>query len=164
MSSSGQYQTAVASTKLFISSDSGATWTLVTLPTLPRNALFKSNTMSSSGQYQSLVVYGNGLAPGSIYVSNDYGVTWTAVPNISDENLYGVSMSGTGEYQTAVSFATGQNCYISTNYGVSWNPVTTTVMSPYSLTAVAVSDTGAYQTVNAFGGGGIWVSIDSNLI
>jgi hypothetical protein len=71
-----------------------------------------SVSLSSTGQYQTAVVFS-----GQIYTSSDYGINWTA--RDSNRIWYSVSLSSTGQYQTAVVY--GVQIYFSRNYGVTWS-------------------------------------------
>jgi type II secretory pathway pseudopilin PulG/sugar lactone lactonase YvrE len=143
MSSTGQYQTAVAyGENIYISSDTGNTWTAKATP-----LNWTSVAMSSTGQYQTAVASG-----GQIYVSSDYGNAWAAAGNTT--TWTGVAVSSTGQYQTAV--AANDYVYVSTDYGTSW----TAKGSVLNWSGVALSSDGVRQsaTVN---GGNIYVSSDS---
>ena len=65
------YQTAatynVFTGYIYIPNDYGSTWTQAGLPDN-----WQSVSVSSSGMYQTAVIYG-----GLIYISSDYGKTWT---------------------------------------------------------------------------------------
>lgn len=77
-SSTGQYQLVVSgnTSDLWLSSDSGVTWSQLTsastgLPTLSGSAYWSSGTISANGQYILLSIYG-----GSLWMSQDYGRTF----------------------------------------------------------------------------------------
>jgi hypothetical protein len=128
----GQYQTAaVRGGNIFISSDYGVNWTAVTAA---GNRDWTRLSMSSSGQYQTVVVTING----NIWTSADYGVTWTS--RASAANWNGVSVSSTGQYQTAV--VDGGTLWTSSDYGVNW----ATRASTATWNHVSLSSTGQYQT------------------
>jgi hypothetical protein len=70
---------------------------------------FTDIAMSSTGQYQTTVGGRYDDSCGSaadqrhaIYISSDYGNTWTSVESGCDRCWYGVAVSSTGQYQTAV--------------------------------------------------------------
>ena len=77
MSSNGQYQVVVsgATADLWMSSDSGSTWSALGagqgLPVLTGSAYWSSGSISASGQHILLGVYG-----GSLWISSDYGRTF----------------------------------------------------------------------------------------
>ena len=76
MSSTGQYQlvTLNNSSTLYLSSNSGATWTTLGSGNgLPSTAtLYSSGSISATGQYMLLSVFG-----GSLYLSSNYGATFS---------------------------------------------------------------------------------------
>ena len=64
--------------------------------------------------------------------------------NTSIYNWNSVSISDTGQYQSAVQ--TSGNIYTSSDYGVTWNLVTSTSGAPFSSwVSISVSSTGKYQ-------------------
>jgi photosystem II stability/assembly factor-like uncharacterized protein len=96
--------------------------------------------MSSSGEYQTAIE-----EDGRIYVSNDYGVTWTVEYNIGVASSNCVSISQTGQYQTA---SNGTNIFISIDFGQSWSKVFNMGTSNIFL---CISLTGQYQTLVSCG-------------
>jgi len=86
MSANGQYQLIVANATsgLFLSSDSGITWTPLTggLPTLTGSPFWCDGVISANGQYITLSVYG-----GSLWMSSDYGRTF-ALTNQPTPNIW----------------------------------------------------------------------------
>ena len=141
LSTSGQYQTAVASGDyIYVSTDFGDTWKKS--PDQAINSTSKNWTsvsLSANGQYQTAVASGD-----CIYVSSDFGVTWTKPSGVPNQNWFSVSLSATGQYQLAVGddiFAT------SSDYGVSWSPLTD--IKGKIWTCVLVSTSGEYQTALA---------------
>ena len=86
MSATGQYQLIVANVTsgLFLSSDSGITWTPLTggLPTLTGTAYWSDGVISANGQYITLSIYG-----GSLWMSADYGRTF-ALTNQPTPNIW----------------------------------------------------------------------------
>ena len=158
VSSTGQYQTAVANNALiYISNDYGNTWT-----TTDSVRNWYGVSVSSTGQYQTAVVYG-----GLIYISADYGNTWVAATTPPEASQwYGVSVSSTGQYQTAVVF--GGLIYISADYGNTWVAAITQPEAS-AWYGVSVSSTGQYQTAVVLGDliyisndyGNTWTATDS---
>ena len=163
-SANGQYQTAVIdggfvittpyagifpdnsfnSGNVYISNDFGATF---------RPSVVRANTpmawtamsLSANGQYQTGTVNGSVLNNGGIYVSSNYGVTWTQIVPVgtnTSTTWVEISMSATGQFQTAV--ISGGFLYRSTDFGITWNPVTSIGSKSWSF--VSVSSTGQYQT------------------
>jgi photosystem II stability/assembly factor-like uncharacterized protein len=137
VSKSGQYQTAVVNSSsisgyIYISSDFGNTW-IVRLTDTCRK--WHSVSISDSGQYQTAVVYCNAfdinlpdlennfglnllefIDNGYIYISGDFGNTWKVELNNLSRKWISVSISATGQYQTAVEnngfiYITNKNNY-----------------------------------------------------
>ena len=158
MSSTGQYQTAVVyAGGIYRSIDSGANWALVPAANgAPTNVRWYSVAMSSTGQYQTAAVVNGGGGIGGIYTSSNYGANWVLVPteNGAPTNVSwsAVTMSSTGQYQTATVFAGG--IYRSLNYGANWALVPTANGAPnVDWSRVAMSSTGQYQTASVYTGG-----------
>jgi hypothetical protein len=155
LSSTGQYQTAVAyEGGIYTSENYGTTWTLQTIK-LPATANWLSVSISESGRCQTAVA-----SLGGIYISTDYGNVWAE--NLSMElptnaNWYSVSISESGQYQTAVVY--GGGIYMSIDFGSTW------ALNTYAPTAanwqsVSISSSsGLYQTA-VVNGGGIYTSGD----
>ena len=78
---------------------------------------------------------------GQIHTSSDFGINWT--PRYSSLNWYSVSLSSTGQYQTAV-VNSGQ-IHTSSDFGFNWTPR----YSSLSWYSVSLSSTGQYQTAVA---------------
>ena len=151
ISSSGQYQTvtsATASNYIYVSSNYGISWTPILMPNTINS--FLSVAMSSSGQYQT--IGSNGSTYG-IYVSSNYGQTWVLVYSATTIWNY-ASMSASGQYQFISSYL--GNCYLSTNYGQSFNAIS--ALSTGAFRGVAVSASGQYMAVAA--NTVIWYSIN----
>jgi hypothetical protein len=81
-------------------------------------------------------------------------VSWGFVGN--NQYWSSVSLSATGQYQTAVGNNAPNQINVSTNFGSSW---ATTNSPSLSWTAVSISSSGQYQTA-VVNGGKIYVSID----
>jgi len=123
----------------------GSTWTTST------NIVFngiKSNanknwvgiSLSTNGMYQTAIT-----DTGDIYISSDYGQTRTVAFNIGVSTCNAISISFTGQYQTA---SNGFQIFVSSNYGSTW---TRTFSGGTSNIFVAISLTGKYQTVVSSG-------------
>jgi hypothetical protein len=137
MSSDGKIQAAVTNDNqyVYISTDSGDTFN-----NLDPNTYSASNciSISSTGQYQTFT------SQKLLYFSTDYGKTNTksVINNSNNYIFYSVSVSSTGQIQTAV-----QNpgyIYISNDYGNTFNRIISP--SQYWWYSVSVSSTGQYQT------------------
>ncbi|MDD3292612.1 MAG: FISUMP domain-containing protein [Candidatus Pacebacteria bacterium] len=143
MSSTGQYQTAVtrwtpiSDSEIYISSDYGATWTMV--KSTSELGWFDVD-VSSTGQYQTAV----GLS--KIHTSSDYGATWTQRKNDSN-NYYKVAISNDGKYQTAgTQDSYDGKVYTSSDYGATWT-ATLSGTGGHFL-GIDISSTGQYQTAS----------------
>lgn len=126
MSSTGQYQTfGNAYGSLFKSSDYGVNFTEVASDTTRQ---WSCLAMSSTGQYQTAAIIGDYQ-----WRSSDYGVTWTEVGYGSGTFNYhmDIDMNNSGQYQVGVSRLNAAQILRSTNYGVSWNIVTSTIGSTW---------------------------------
>ena len=163
MSSSGQYQTAGGSNGIYISSNYGVNWSLV--PSAngpPTDGVWFCVSLSSSGQYQSAIRNLNNQL--KIYVSNNFGVTWTDAKTFPTAYQSSISVSSTGQYQTAN--AEGEYIWRSSDYGVTW----TGVYMVRNWQGISISSTGQYQTAVASVGnihissnfGANWVELSAN--
>jgi hypothetical protein len=139
MSENGIFQTAVSTTGVYISSNSGTTWV---------NPISIANlycvSISANGKYQ-LAGIGGATATGTLYLSTDYGATWVnsntgITPGIV--NCHSVAVSATGQYMTALVF--GGAIYTSSDFGVTWvknNSAPTNI----NWHGVTMSSNGQYQ-------------------
>ena len=115
MSANGLYQMIVgnATSGLFLSSDSGITWTALTggLPTLTGSAYWSDGAISANGQYITLSIYG-----GSLWMSADYGRTF-ALTNQPTPNIW-LPLNGntTDSMGLSTVTATGSPGYVTLNY------------------------------------------------
>ena len=99
-----------------------------------------SCAVSSSGKYQTAVE-----EFGDIYLSTNYGATWTTTYNMGNAATNCISMSQSGEYQTA---SNGLNIIVSTDYGQNW---TETQSVGNTQIFVCISLSGRYQLVLSVG-------------
>lgn len=99
-----------------------------------------SVSISASGKYQAAIE-----EYGDIYVSNNFGNTWIKRYNIGTSLTNKISISLTGQYQTA---ANGSEIYVSNNYGITWSQVYS-----FGLSQIFVNMclTGQYQAVISSG-------------
>jgi hypothetical protein len=117
--STGQYVTVGSDKKLFVSSDYGVSFTVVTV-----TGNIYCVAMSSSGQYQ--YACSTGVPASNIYVSNNSGLSWTLAQSVSGNNAgrwsRGIACDATGQYViTASGGNAGYNFpYYSKTFGVSW--------------------------------------------
>jgi hypothetical protein len=104
-----------------------------------------SVSISSTGQYQSAVIYG---ATGNIYTSYDYGVTWRPITNGAPTDYWNhISISSSGQYQTAETrhgSNNSHNIYVSSDFGISWS-LKKSITLAYS-SSISVSSSGRYQS------------------
>ena len=148
LSSSGQYQTAVAGLNyIYVSSDYGNSWVAKT--NVSQNWSFVS--VSASGQYQTA-----GLGDGYIYISSDFGNNWTEITtNLVSGFWASIALSSSGQYQTAIM--NDGYIYISSDYGNNWTEVTSAGSRQW--TSNAISSSGQYQTA-LYDSGYIYISSD----
>jgi hypothetical protein len=108
-----------------------------------------------SGQYMAMAVsdlqFASNSRGGGIFVSSNYGSTWTFRAFI---NYWGiVRMSDNGQYMIAAPYY-GQ-AYVSSDYGVNWSTITSTVsyggntltVGFGSITDVSISGDGQYMII-----------------
>jgi photosystem II stability/assembly factor-like uncharacterized protein len=119
--------------------DFGMVWTNVVNQELD-NISWLSCAISSSGKYQTAVE-----EFGDIYISSDYGVTWTNSYNMGNAPTNCISMSFSGQYQTA---SNGINIMVSNDYGATW---TETYSVGNTQIFVCISLSGRYQLVISAG-------------
>lgn len=117
----------------------GASWTNKT-DTGIGNQNWLVVSISASGKYQTAIE-----EYGDIYVSNNFGTTWIQRENIGTALTNNISISLTGQYQTA---ANGTEIYVSNNYGISWSQV---YNFGFSQIFVSMCLTGQYQAVISSG-------------
>jgi len=84
----------------------------------------------------------SGSTTGYIYTSSDFGVTWTARMTDVNRNWASISISSTGQYQTAV--VNGSTIFTSTDYGVTWVQRSTATKTN-AFTRIKSSASGQYQ-------------------
>jgi hypothetical protein len=173
LSATGQYQSAlVRGGQNYTSSDFGNTWAVnVSSP----SSYWTSVSVSSSGQYQTAVVSGGGIytsttgtgGGGGGQIDNDsltifskfgislntFGSTWTLTSTPTNLNWRSISLSASGQYQTAV--VNGGGIYTSSTFGNNWTQASAPIDA--SWVSVSLSATGQYQTAVELGGG-IWIS------
>jgi UDP-3-O-[3-hydroxymyristoyl] glucosamine N-acyltransferase len=156
MSSTGQYQTVVStykvgyfntsSAKCYVSSDYGKTgsWNLKLNLTEGNN--FKSISMSSSGQYQTICGYIPDMNYSKnifIYSSDDYGNTWTPQYSSSSNQANIITVSSSGQYQFAATFDASY-ILVSTSYGTNWYQNTNFSPPRSNINNIRISRNGNY--------------------
>ena len=116
-------------------------------------------SISTTGKYQTAIT-----DTGDIYISDDFGSTRTVSFNIGVSSSNSISISFTGQYQTA---SNGTQIYVSNDYGSTW---INTFSSGTSNIFVSICLTGKYQTIVSSGDtvytsnnyGITWHSLDIN--
>ena len=134
-------------------SNDGQNWTAVesgaaTVFQTPTNVAAYSTSPGSGGFDSSFgtVALTQRLSPPATYVSGGW---------------YSVSVSATGQYQSAVVNAT--YIYTSSDYGITWTARITTPAQTYNWTGISVNSTGQYQLASWTGSGSVgelWSSSD----
>ena len=136
-SNTGTYVTMCASGCIYVSSNTGTSFTLTTLTTVPYAVC-----MSSTGQYQ--LVCSTGVSASNLYVSINYGATWTTNQSVSTNNatqwIESITMSANGLYMYAGGGG-GAGCasYYSTNYGSTWTSTGSSTL--YNRTSSIINNT-----------------------
>lgn len=114
-SANGLYQMIVANATsgLFLSSDSGITWSTLSggLPTLTGSAYWSDGAISANGQYITLSIYG-----GSLWMSADYGRTFALTNQPTPDIWLPLNGSVTDSMGLSVVTATGSPAYVTLNY------------------------------------------------
>jgi hypothetical protein len=127
---------------VYLSTNSGATWSQVSNTNLPTYNNYRSVAMSSDGSIQLAATTGDG-----VYLSTNSGATWSQVSNTNlstDNNYRSVAMSSDGSIQLAGTL--GDGVYLSTNSGATWSQVSNTNLpTDNNYTSVAMSSDGQYQ-------------------
>jgi photosystem II stability/assembly factor-like uncharacterized protein len=126
----------------------GIKWVNKTSTTDIATQNWRTVSVSSTGEFQSAIE-----EFGDIYTSNDYGHTWVIQYNIGEAITNCISISLTGQYQTATN---GKDIYISNDYGTTWNQV---FDSGNCQIFVVVRVMGRYQSIIS-SGDGIYRSTD----
>lgn len=116
--------------------DYGVNWIDITTEVTGDDMNWLSCALSASGKFQTAVE-----EFGSIYISSDYGLTWINTYDIGNALTNCISMSHSGEYQTACN---GEKIYISSDYGSTWTETYTITNTDIF---VCLSLSGRYQTI-----------------
>jgi hypothetical protein len=150
LSSNGQCQLLASTTGFSYSKDFGASWTTqpATL-SLDTTQKFLNIAMSADGSFIVYTEYSNYTGPGqtgnrdikfnALNTSKTSNNRITQTLGYPDENVQGISISGTGKY---ISIVTTKNMYVSSTYGASWK-------SPFGInfSGTSMSLSGKYHTV-----------------
>jgi hypothetical protein len=145
MSANGAIQLITSGLGIYVSVDTGTSWTIVSVERP------SSLAMTDDGVIQ----YGS-VSGSSIYRSLDTGSTWNPLSSI--KTWKGVAISSDGIQQSAVVSAGGfdSKIYISSDAGISWEPVA----SNLDWCSIAMSSNGVIQSA-VVDGGQIYISGDS---
>jgi hypothetical protein len=121
ISATGQYWLLGGyNTKIWVSSDYGENWT-----EKDTARLYYGTFVSSTGQYQSIIVY-----QGTNYYSSNYGSTFSAATGLAANKWVEMDGSESGQYQYAVATAT-KKIYKSSDYGATWSELTNSYADSY---------------------------------
>ena len=106
-----------ATTGIDFTSNYGLLWTSLSTPTGNTRCV----AVSSTGQYQTLVLYNTNL-----YISSDYGSTWTGISTLLKDTT-AIAISSSGQYQSLLIYSASSATliYYSRNYGNTWTATTT---------------------------------------
>jgi photosystem II stability/assembly factor-like uncharacterized protein len=118
MDRSGKTIYASNSLGIFVSTDSGASWTQISTCAAP-----SSIDISSDGQYAMAVFNPSGLC-GPVQVTTNFGKTWTkpSFP-LRATTLRDGDVSGNGQYMIAVNYASGNGnneIFVSKDFGTTF--------------------------------------------
>lgn len=143
-----------ASSRLFVSLDSGATWTNVG----PTGDSWNAVAVSEDGTKFAAAA----AQPGGLYTSDDLGATWT--PTAAPITFW-ASLALSTNGRTIAAAASSGGLYVSTNSGGSWT--TSSVLAGF-WESVAVSGDGtrivaALRNDSQYAPGGIFISTNSGL-
>ncbi len=91
--------------------------------------------------------------------STNYGQNWIQTIN-SAKNWNSISMSSSGQYQTACENDSGGSLFVSTDYGNNWTQLGLT--TGYEWLNVSISSTGQYQSAIAYDGSVYYIYVSSD--
>ncbi len=161
-SGDGVFLAAIAGLEVFISSDSGLSWT----NTSPVGSdPWTSITMDSSGQYMAVCRTTSINSPpllggsGEIYVSSDSGLNWSLIGGSPPPDYPWTSISYTSDGSYLVAGATNQSeIYYSSDNGTStWVPATSIPnVNQQNWLGIATISSG-FGGVGIVSGGGVWI-------
>ena len=138
MTEDGTKIVAGATSGIWVSSDSGASWT-------QRNSTSNINSVKLSSDGTKIYATYRGRASSQVLISNDFGLSWsTSRPTgyeCWDACALDISSDGTKIY--LINYGAG--VYVSSNSGTSW---TQTNSNRYNFTSVASSSSGQYVLVS----------------
>jgi hypothetical protein len=137
-------------------------WTSTIPSGQPGSQIGNTGVYSSTdiGVYNNLLLGGSLTYPdGSVQLSatefpidsTKFGTTWLPTSPFVEGQLCSVSISASGQYQTAV--ANGGGIYTSLDYGNNWSSPNITAPTDQPWSSVSVSASGQYQTACVYDGG-----------
>jgi len=91
--------------------------------------------------------------------STNYGQNWIQTIN-SAKNWNSISMSSSGQYQTACENDSGGSLFVSSDYGNNWTQLGLT--TGYEWLNVSISSTGQYQSAIAYDGSVYYIYVSSD--
>ena len=167
MTSTGGLQTAFdVYSNGYISEDYGKTWTLV-VPGLggDNSAGVNSVAVSSTGKFQTAVQVTQNEVGSGIFISSDYANNWVqaSIPELGKYLFWNaVSMSSSGQYQSAVGSTVGVKIkpilYTSSDYGITWTRNDQPDIQNKEFDFIALNASGEIQIANDVSS--IWKSSD----
>jgi hypothetical protein len=99
ISKNGKYQLAgLNTTGVYMSNDYGVTWTATSNSLLLTYTRWRCCAINSNGQYQIMSTIDANL---NVIISSDFGVTWTSKQAHTSTVFRSVTLSASGQYQTA---------------------------------------------------------------
>ena len=150
MTEDGTKIVAGATSGIWVSSDSGASWT-------QRNSTSNINSVKLSSDGTKIYATYRGRASSQVLISNDFGLSWsTSRPTgyeCWDACALDISSDGTKIY--LINYGAG--VYVSSNSGTSW---THTNSNRYNFTSVASSSSGQYVLVSEESNNKLYLSSD----
>ena len=150
------YSSASSPGGLYISSDSGVTWSAVD----PTSIYFQC-AASISGQYLYSVTRSGTFGAMGLHRSTDYGVTWTQVSSISSSTAEypGVCCSSDGHIVYCGGSTSASNVFKSTDYGATFTPLPSAPQN-YCLGMACSDDGSVIYMLESIGDTHVWVSLD----
>jgi len=91
--------------------------------------------------------------------STNYGQNWIQTINYA-KNWSAISMSSSGQYQTACENDSGGSLFVSTDYGNNWTQLSSTI--GYQWLNVSISSTGQYQSAIAYDGTAYYIYVSTD--
>ena len=109
-----------AGSGIFVSTNSGDTWTKTTAPTTGRWSSWQYVTSSGAGDRLGAIMWEDSHL-NSIYVSTNSGLSWSRGVSPSK---YWTSLTCSADGTKFIATASGDKIYVSTNFGTNWTATT----------------------------------------